>query len=105
MENDPALTERVRAGLVSVLGEENVVLIPQLTGSEDFSVFGSGNPRVPICYMRLGAADPRELEESRRSGKELPYLHSSRFAPPPDPTIRIGSIAMAGAVAALLSPG
>jgi hippurate hydrolase len=104
MENDPALTERVRAGLVSVLGEENVVLIPQLTGSEDFSVFGSGNPRVPICYMRLGAADPRELDESRRSGKELPYLHSSRFAPPPDPTIRIGSIAMAGAVAALLSP-
>jgi len=105
MENDPVLTERVRASLVSVLGEENVILIPQLTGSEDFSVFGSGTPRVPICYMRLGAADPGELEESRRSGKDLPYLHSSRFAPPPDPTIRIGSIAMAGAVAALLAPG
>jgi amidohydrolase len=104
MENDPALTEHVRASLVSVLGEENVILIPQLTGSEDFSVFGNGTPRVPICYMRLGAADPRELEESRRSGKSLPYLHSSRFAPPPDPTIRVGSIAMAGAVAGLLAP-
>jgi len=103
MENDPALTERVRAILVSVLGEENVVLIPQLTGSEDFSVFGNGTPRVPICYLRLGAADPRELAESRRSGQDLPYLHSSRFAPPPDPTIRIGSIAMAGAVAGLLA--
>jgi amidohydrolase len=104
MENDPALTERVRSILVSVLGEENVLLIPQVTGSEDFSVFGNGTPGVPICYMRLGAADPRELEESWSSGRNLPYLHSSRFAPPPDPTIRIGAIAMAGAVAGLLAP-
>jgi hippurate hydrolase len=104
MENDPALTERVRASLVPVLGEENVLLIPQLTGSEDFSVFGTGNPPIPICYLRLGAADPRELEESRRSGRDLPYLHSSRFAPPADPTIRTGAIAMAAAVAGLLPP-
>ncbi len=103
MENDPVLTERVRSILISVLGEENVILIPQLTGSEDFSVFGNGTPRVPICYMRLGAADPRELEGSAKEGRDLPYLHSSRFAPPPDPTIRIGAIAMAAAVAGLLS--
>jgi hippurate hydrolase len=102
MVNDPDLTDRVRASLVPLLGEENVLLIPQLTGSEDFSIFGTGDPPIPICYMRLGAADPRELEESRRTGKDLPYLHSSRFAPPPDPTIRTGAIAMAGAVAGLL---
>jgi len=102
MVNDPDLTERVRAGLVPVLGEENVICIPQLTGSEDFSVFSSGDPPVPICYLRLGAADPRDLEESRRTGRELPYLHSSRFAPPPDPTIRTGAVAMAAAVATLL---
>ena len=104
MVNDPDLTERVRAGLVPVLGEENVICIPQLTGSEDFSVFGNGDPPVPICYLRLGAADPRELEESRRTGRDLPYLHNSRFAPPPDPTIRTGAIAMAAAVATLLPP-
>jgi amidohydrolase len=104
MVNDPGLTEEVRAGLVPVLGEENVILIPQLTGSEDFSNFGNGDPPVPICYLRLGAADPRELEESRRTGRDLPYLHNSRFAPPADPTIRTGSIAMAAAVAALLPP-
>jgi hippurate hydrolase len=103
MENDPDLTERVRSSLVPVLGEENVILIPQLTGSEDFSVFGSVTPRVPLCYLRLGAADPGQLEESRRSGKDLPYLHSSRFAPPPDPTIRVGSVGMAAAVAGLLA--
>ena len=104
MENDPALTERVRAILSSVLGEDNVLLIPQLTGAEDFSVFGSGDPPVPLCYMRLGAGDPGDLEESRRTGKSLPYLHSSRFAPPPDPTIRTGAVAMAAAVAGLLQP-
>jgi amidohydrolase len=104
MVNDPDLTERVRAGLVPALGEENVVCIPQLTGSEDFSVFSNGTPPVPICYLRLGAADPRDLEESRRTGRDLPYLHNSRFAPPPDPTIRTGAIAMATAVATLLPP-
>ena len=104
MENDPALTERVRASLVRVLGMENVVCIPQLTGSEDFSVFGNGDPPVPICYLRLGAADPRQLEESRRAGRDLPYLHNSRFAPPPDPTIRTGAVAMAAAVAGLPPP-
>lgn len=104
MVNDPGLTERVRAGLVPVLGEENVICIPQLTGSEDFSVFSNGDPPVPICYLRLGAADPRDLEESRRTGRELPYLHNSRFAPPPDPTIRTGAVAMAAAVATLLPP-
>jgi amidohydrolase len=102
MENDPDLTERVREILISVLGDGNVIPIPQLTGSEDFSVFSNGKPPIPICYMRLGAADPLDLEEGRRAGKELPYLHSSLFAPPPDPTIRIGAIAMAGAVAGLL---
>jgi len=102
MTNDPDLTERVRAGLVPVLGEENVICIPQLTGSEDFSTFGNGDPPVPICYLRLGAADPGELEESRRTGRDLPYLHNSRFAPPPDPTIRTGAVAMAAAVVTLL---
>ncbi|MDD1662259.1 MAG: amidohydrolase [Methanomicrobiales archaeon] len=102
MTNDPDLTERVRAGLVPVLGEENVICIPQLTGSEDFSNFGNGDPPVPICYLRLGAADPGELEESRRTGRDLPYLHNSRFAPPPDPTIRTGAVAMAAAVVTLL---
>jgi len=102
MENDPALTERVRAAVASVLGAENVIPIPQLTGSEDFSVFGSVDPPIPLCYLRLGAALPASLEESRRTGRELPYLHSSRFAPPPDPTIRTGSVAMAAAVLGLL---
>jgi len=104
MVNDPELTMRVKAGLVTVLGEGNVILIPQLTGSEDFSVFSDGDPPVPICYLRLGAAVPGELEESQRTGRDLPYLHSSRFAPPPDPTIRTGAVAMAAAVATLLTP-
>ncbi|HTY51775.1 MAG TPA: amidohydrolase [Methanomicrobiales archaeon] len=102
MANDPDLTERVRAGIAGVLGEENVICIPQLTGSEDFSVFGSVSPPIPICYLRLGAADPAALDEARKAGTDLPYLHSSRFAPPPDPTIRTGAAAMAAAVAVLL---
>ncbi|HMA05224.1 MAG TPA: amidohydrolase [Methanomicrobiales archaeon] len=104
MVNDPLLTEQVREILASVLGAENVLLIPQLTGSEDFSVFSNGSPAPAICYLRLGAADPRDLEESRKTGRDLPYLHSSRFAPPPDPTIRVGAIALAAAVNGLLAP-
>ena len=46
----------------------------------------------------LGAADPDKLTESLRTGRALPSLHSSLFAPLPEPAIRAGVIAMTSAV-------
>src|SRR5690606_22768948 len=83
LENDPAAMERVAAALRATLGREKVVEIQPLTGSEDFGRFRDGDPPVALCYLRLGV-DPPDTEHDN-----LPYLHSPRFAPPPE-AITIG---------------
>ena len=46
---------------------------------------------------------PEKIAASKKPGAEpLPSLHSSKFAPVPEPTIRIGIIGMTSAVLELL---
>jgi hippurate hydrolase len=42
------------------------------------------------------------MAEYKQAGKELPSLHSSKFAPVPEPTIRVGIIGMTSAVLELM---
>jgi hippurate hydrolase len=72
-------------------------------GSEDFSQYGRTVEKVPVCFFRLGASDPAKLAESERTGVPMPSLHSSRFAPVPEPTIRAGIAAMTAAALDLLA--
>ena len=70
--------------------------------SEDFSLFGLEDPRPPITMFWLGAVDPAKLQQAQEQGTRLPSLHSSQFAPLPEPAIRTGVKAMTGAVTELL---
>lgn len=101
--NDPALTRRVRSALTTWLGADNVKSIDPEMGGEDFSRFGRTEEKVPICMFRLGAVDPAKVAESARTGAALPSLHSSKFAPLPEPTIKTGVAAMTGAALDLLA--
>jgi len=100
--NDPELADRLRAMCVRVLGATNVVKSGPEMVSEDFGLFGL-NRQIPAVQMRLGAVAPEKIAESQRSGKPLPSLHSSLFAPLPEPTIRTGVIIMTSAVVDLMS--
>jgi amidohydrolase len=100
--NDPALTRRVRAAVSGWLGEAQVRSVEPVMVSEDFSQYGRTVEKVPICFFMLGASDPARLDESRRTGVPLPSLHSSRFAPVAEPTIRTGIEAMTAAALGLL---
>jgi len=51
----------------------------------------------------LGAVDPAKVAKSKLDGTTLPSLHSSLFAPLPEPTIRTGVKAMSAAVMDLMS--
>jgi hypothetical protein len=42
------------------------------------------------------------MAEYKKDGKQLPSLHSSKFAPVPEPTIRVGIVGMTSAVLDLL---
>ncbi len=101
--NDPDLTLRVAKVFKSVLGEQNVIHTEPVMGGEDFGRYGRVEPKIPICIFWLGAVAPEKVEEARKTGKSLPSLHSSLFAPVPEPTIRTGVKAMTSAVLDLLS--
>lgn len=94
IENDPVLTARVQDAVAALLGGDAVGPMEPSTGSEDFAYFSHVEPRVPICYFRLGTGPA--------DGRPTPFLHNSRFAPPSAPTLRTGTRAMAAAVLGLL---
>ena len=100
--NDPALTRRIRGALVGWFGANQVETISAEMGGEDFSEFGRTVEHVPICLFRLGAVDPVKVAESERTGEPLPSLHSSRFAPLPEPTLKAGVEAMTAVALDLL---
>lgn len=101
--NDPALTRRVRNVLTPWLGAERVVGIDPEMGGEDFGQFGRTAEKVPICMFRVGAVDPVKFAESQRTGAPLPSLHSSKFAPLPEPAIKTGVTALTAAALDLLA--
>jgi hippurate hydrolase len=101
--NDPRLTERLARVFEKALGRENAVEMPPVMASEDFCRFGLENRQIPICQFSLGAVDPGRIEESRRTGTPLPGLHSSLWAPVPEPAIRTGVKAMTSAVLDLMA--
>ncbi len=84
------------------LGAQNVVELPPLMGSEDFGQFGLDGHQIPTFMFFVGAVDPAKILESKRDGLALPPLHSSHYAPHPEPTIRTGVKAMTSAVLELM---
>ena len=100
--NDPELTERVTAALKRALGAENVLAVEPVMGGEDFSRYGMEEPKVPISMFWLGTVEPARVQEAREKGQRLPSLHSSQYAPLPEPAIRTGVKAMTSAVLELM---
>ena len=100
--NDPALTARVKAILVQALGPHNVFEDPPIMGSEDFGLFGLDGHKIPTVMFRLGAMDPAKFAAAQAKGKLLPGMHTSRFEPLPEPSLRTGVTGMTSIAMALL---
>ncbi len=101
--NDPALTRRVRAAIGNWIGADNLRNIDPEMGGEDFGLFAGPGRKIPITMFRVGAVDPAKFAESQRTGEPLPSLHSSKFAPLPEPTIKTGVTALTAAALDLLA--
>ena len=85
-----------------MLGEANLERTDPTMGGEDFSEYSLPDHSIPACDFWIGAVDPAKIAESKANGTELPSLHSSKFAPVPEPTIRVGIIGMTSAVLELM---
>jgi len=96
--NDADLVRRVAAVWRARLGDARVVpRQPSMVG-EDFARYRVDGVQAAMFW--LGAVGPERF--ARRAAAPLPTLHSSEFAPAPEPAIRTGVTAMTYAVLELL---
>lgn len=100
--NNPELTKRLVAVWKKTLGADNVEATDPTMGGEDFSEYSLPDHSIPAVDFHIGAVDPAKIAESKNTGAPLPSLHSSKFAPVPEPTIRTGVVAMTTAVLDLM---
>jgi hippurate hydrolase len=100
--NNPELTKRLVAVWKKSLGNENVEIVDPTMGGEDFSEYSLPDHSIPAVDFHIGAVDPGKIADSKKNGTPLPSLHSSKFAPVAEPTIRVGIIGMTDAVLELM---
>jgi hippurate hydrolase len=100
--NQPELTTRLAGVFRKTLGDARVVEVPPVMGSEDFGHFALEGHTIPGVMFWLGGVDPAALAQAKTTGVAVPGLHSSRWAPLPEPTIRTGVTAMTAALLDLL---
>jgi amidohydrolase len=100
--NDPALTAKVRSALVTALGKNNVLDEEPIMASEDFGIFGLEGHHIPTVLFWLGAIEPAKFAAAAAAGKLEPGLHTSRFQPDPELTLRTGITSMTSVAMSLL---
>ena len=100
--NHPELARRVGGVFKQVFGAANVISRKPSMGGEDFAEYGRTADKIPICLFWLGSVDPARVSEAQRTGQGLPSLHSNKYHPVAEPTIRSGVTAMTAAVLELL---
>lgn len=100
--NDPALTQRLAKVWAASLGAENVVRIDPVMGAEDVGLLSLEGYKIPLALFRVGTVAPEKMKRSLEGAERLPSLHSSLFAPVPEPTLRTGIRAMTAAVLDLM---
>jgi len=102
MFNDAKLGERVITAFRRELGEEAVVARNPTMGGEDFSRYGLAG--VPIFMFNLGTVEKMRLAGYARVNEPPPSLHSPRYYPDAEPTLKTAVRATVVGALELLSP-
>ena len=102
--NDVHVTGALKDLFSDLLGAERVVWLEPSTGSEDFSDFSPVGAAVPLCMFKLGCTASDRLARVERGEETLGLLHTPRFAPDAEPTLRAGLTSLAAAALGLLGP-
>ena len=101
--NNPELVKRLVEVWKKQLGAANVDIVDPTMGGEDFAEYSLPDHSIPAVDFHIGAVALEKIAQFKKDGKELPTLHSSKFAPVPEPTIRTGIIGMTSAVLELMN--
>ena len=100
--NDPQLTAALSGVFADLLGPERVVHLDPSTGSEDFGDFSPPGAELPLCMFKVGCTSPERLARVQQGVETLGLLHTPRFAPDAEPTLRTAITTLAGSALGLL---
>jgi hippurate hydrolase len=101
--NDVPLTRRTVGVFRELLGDGNVRERRPLMGAEDFGRFAQG--KTPIFMYFLGTIAQDQYDAAKKpAAPPLPGMHTDRYAPVPEPSIRAGVRTECLAVLNLLRP-
>lgn len=88
--NNPELIDRLIPVLQSTLGENNLKAVAPVMAGEDFSRYGRVDPKIPSVLFWLGSVNQKDYHEAQEKQLILPSLHSNKFAPDPERTMKTG---------------
>ncbi|MBB4633325.1 M20 metallopeptidase family protein [Sphingosinicella soli] len=100
--NTPAQTMTIKAAFTERFGEDKVKPYRPEMGGEDFSRYHRADKSIESTLFRIGAVKQSTYDAAGGDPTKLPSLHSSKFAPDPEPTIRTGVEAMVTAARSVL---
>lgn len=111
--NSEPIDQRIRAVHTALLGSDNIIELPTIMASEDFSQYGLpgrhhyGGEPVPYCVWGFGGHSQERYNAAPGNSlmTKMPYLpsnHQPNFAPDPEPTLRVGIYALTSAALAYL---
>jgi hippurate hydrolase len=90
------LARKTTAVFREILGNDKVHEVPPTMGGEDFGRYG--REAIPIFFYHLGTMPPERIAAAESGGEPLPSLHSDKYYPIPQPSIRTGVLTMSAAV-------
>lgn len=96
------LAKRVTDTFVAWLGKGALIKRQPTMGGEDFGMYGRTKHKVPTFMFALGTVSTDLIRRFRATGKPLPMVHSSTYAPDIEPTLRTGVTATTAAALELL---
>ncbi len=93
--NTPDFTGRITTLLRDRFGAARVVDLPPAMVGEDFGEYGRADPEhIGALIFRVGGVPAETMAAAQREGRELPSLHSPKYAPQADAVIAAAAEAL-----------
>jgi amidohydrolase len=99
--NNAPLAQKTTAVFRDILGKDKVHEIGPVMGGEDFGRYGREG--IPIFFYFLGTVPTERFLAAENGGEPLPSLHSDKYYPAAEPSIRNGVLTMSVAVLNLMA--
>lgn len=101
--NTQELTEATVARFIDRFGKDRVVEVPPTMGGEDFSRYYLADKKIQSFIFWVGGVPRAMWDASKGDASKLPSLHSAKWAPDAEPTIRTATEAMVTAALGVLA--